>query len=109
MAAWNLYRHCNSDGSSKDWAVITHTDGSVSTRWGKTASRLPGVSTRHGLSRLDIERQKRNKGYVFVAEVAIDHNGNVTHLGQVEPEQAEDCLYRQCTGISIVKHRQKSV
>ncbi|NOV29345.1 hypothetical protein [Methylomonas sp. ZR1] len=81
MAAWNLYRHRNSDGSSKDWAVRSNSDGSITTRWGKTASNLPGVSSRSGVRQFDIERQKQAKGYVFVAEVDIDGNGNVVFPG----------------------------
>ncbi|WP_020482870.1 hypothetical protein [Methylomonas sp. MK1] len=77
MAAWNLYRHRNSDGSSKDWAIRSNSDGSITTRWGKTASCLPGVSNRSGVRQFDIERQKQAKGYVFVAEVDIDGDGNV--------------------------------
>jgi hypothetical protein len=77
MAAWNLYRHHNSDGSSKDWAVMSNPDGSITTRWGKTASCLPGVRNRSGVRQFDIERQKQAKGYVFVAEVDIDGDGNV--------------------------------
>ncbi|MGZ0079943.1 hypothetical protein [Methylomonas sp. YC3] len=77
MAAWNLYRHRNSDGSSKDWAVRSNSDGSITTRWGKTADSLPGVSNRYSVKQLDIERQKQAKGYVFVAEVDIDVNGKV--------------------------------
>lgn len=29
MAAWTLYRHRNADGSSKDWAVRSNPDGSI--------------------------------------------------------------------------------
>jgi hypothetical protein len=81
MANWSLFRYRNSDGSSKDWAVTTHPDGSISTRWGKTAARLPGVNTRNSVRQFDIERQKQNKGYVFVAEVDIDHDGHVAFPG----------------------------
>ena len=77
MTVWALYRYRNSDGSSKDWAVITHPDGSISTRWGKTAARLPSVNTRNGVRQFDIERQKQAKGYVWVGEVTIDNDGNV--------------------------------
>ena len=77
MAAWNLYRHRNSDGSSKDWAVRSNSDGSITTRWGKTANRLPGVSNRYGIQQRDIERQKQAKGYEWVGLVDIDVNGNV--------------------------------
>ncbi|MBD9362292.1 hypothetical protein [Methylomonas fluvii] len=81
MAAWNLYRHRNSDGSSKDWAVRSNSDGSITTRWGKTASCLPGVSNRSGVRQFDIEKQKQAKGYVLVAEVEIDGDGNVVFPG----------------------------
>lgn len=82
MAMWNLFRHRNRDGSSKDWAVKSNSDGSITTRWGKTASCLPSSGTRSGISQSAIERQKRNKGYVFVAEVDIDQDGNVTFASQ---------------------------
>ncbi|MDO9005888.1 MAG: hypothetical protein Q7V20_20785 [Aquabacterium sp.] len=78
MAAWRLYRHRNADGSSKDWAVRTNPDGSITTRWGKTAPRLAGANTRSGIRQSDIEREKQAKGYVFVAEVDIDGTGNVS-------------------------------
>jgi len=84
MAAWTLYRHRNADGSSKDWAVTTHADGSISTRWGKTASRLPTINTRTGIRQHDMERQKQAKGYVFVGEVEIDADGNI-HLPRSTP------------------------
>jgi len=77
MAAWNLYRHRNSDGSSKDWAVRSNSDGSITSRWGKTSNRLPGVSNRYGVKQFDIERQKQAKGYVLVGTVDIDVNGNL--------------------------------
>ena len=86
MATWSLYRYRNRDGSSKDWAVRTNPDGSITTRWGKTADRLPGVSTRSGVRQFDIEKQKQAKGYVFVAEVEIDSEGKVFLPGQVLPE-----------------------
>lgn len=77
MSVWSLFRYRNSDGSSKDWAVTTNADGSISTRWGKTASRLPSINTRTGIRQYDIERQKQAKGYVFVGEVEIDTDGNI--------------------------------
>ena len=77
MTAWTLYRHRNADGSSKDWAVRSNSDGSITTRWGKTANRLPGVSNRYGIQQRDIERQKQAKGYEWVGLVDIDVNGNV--------------------------------
>ena len=92
MATWSLYRHRNPDGSSKDWTVRTNPDGSITTRWGKTTDRLPGVSTRSGVRQFDIERAKQAKGYVFVAEVEIDSEGKVFLAGQVMPEPPEPPL-----------------
>jgi len=89
MAAWNLYRHRNTDGSSKDWAVKSNPDGSITTRWGKTASKLPGVSNRRGIRQFDIETQKQAKGYVFVAEVDIDGDGNVVFPGKTPATQSQ--------------------
>jgi len=101
MAVWALYRYRNSDGSSKDWAVTTHPDGSISTRWGKTDARLPSVNTRNGVRQFDIERQKQAKGYVFVAEVAIDHEGNVAFPGQNHgDQQAEADENRQAEAVN---------
>src|SRR5664279_1492792 len=82
MAAWSLFRYRNSDGSSKDWAVTTNPDASISTRWGKTAARLPSINTRQGIKQFDIERQKQAKGYSFVAEVTIDSDGKISFPGQ---------------------------
>ncbi|OAI08265.1 hypothetical protein [Methylomonas methanica] len=90
MAAWNLYRHRNSDGSSKDWAVRSNSDGSITTRWGKTADSLPGVSNRYGVKQLDIERQKQAKGYVLVGAVDIDVNGNVVFPGNTPATQPQN-------------------
>ena len=93
MAAWNLYRHRNSDGSSKDWAIRSNSDGSITTRWGKTADSLPGVSNRYGVKQFDIERQKQAKGYVLVGAVDIDVNGNVrfpdTSLSEIPSQSME--------------------
>ena len=83
MTTWSLYRYRNRDGSSKDWAVRTNPDGSITTRWGKTADRLPGVSTRNGVRQFDIERAKQAKGYVFVAEIEIDSEGKSALCGLV--------------------------
>ena len=94
MATWSLYRYRNRDGSSKDWAVRTNPDGSITTRWGKTADRLPGVSTRNGVRQFDIEKQKQAKGYVFVAEVEIDSEGKVFLPGQVMPEPSRTATTR---------------
>jgi len=85
MAAWRLYRYRHSDGRSKDWAVSANADGTITTRWGRTDSRLPGVSTRRGVRLFDIEKQKQAKGYVFVAEVEIDSEEHVLFPDPVKP------------------------
>jgi hypothetical protein len=86
MAAWRLYRYRHSDGRSKDWAVRANADGTITTRWGRTAPRLPGVSTRRGVRLFDIEKQKQAKGYVFVAEVEIDSEGYVLFPDLAKPD-----------------------
>jgi hypothetical protein len=86
MAAWHLYRYRHSDGRSKDWAVSVNADGTITTRWGRTAARLPGVSTRRGVRLFDIEKQKQAKGYVFVAEVDIDSEGHVLFPDPAKPD-----------------------
>jgi hypothetical protein len=86
MEAWRLYRYRHSDGRSKDWAVRANADGTITTRWGRTATRLPGVSTRRGVRQFDLEKQKQAKGYVFVAEVAIDSEGYVLFLDPAKPD-----------------------
>jgi hypothetical protein len=86
MAAWRLYRYRHSDGRSKDWAVSANADGTITTRWGRTAVRLPGVSTRWGVSQFDLEKQKQAKGYVFVAEVEIDSEGHVLFPDPAKPD-----------------------
>jgi hypothetical protein len=96
MAVWRLYRYRHSDGRSKDWAVSANADGTITTRWGRTATRLPGVSTRRGVSQFDIEKQKQAKGYVFVAEVDIDSEGHVLFSEPAKPDPPPsrgDALY----------------
>jgi len=96
MAAWRLYRYRHSDGRSKDWAVRANADGTFTTRWGRTATRLPGVSTRRGVRLFDIEKQKQAKGYVFVAEVEIDSEGHVLFPEPAKPDPPPsrgDALY----------------
>ena len=116
MANWSLFRYRNSDGSSKDWAVITNPDGSISTRWGKTSNRLPSVNTRNGVRQFDIEKQKQAKGYVFVAEVAIDDEGTISFplqhqnhgnqpLEADENHQAEAEQSRSVVGNPVLAYR----
>ncbi|MGY6275317.1 hypothetical protein [Methylomonas sp. MgM2] len=98
MAVWSLFRYRNSDGNSKDWAVTTNADGSISTRWGKTASRLPSINTRTGIRQHDIEQQKQAKGYVFVGEVEIDADGNI-RLPRTVPITATSSIPPQAVAV----------
>lgn len=77
MNAWRLFRFRHADGHYKDWAVTTRTDGTVLTRWGQTSPRLSRISIRTGEHQLQLERQKQNKGYVFIGEVMIDEEGRI--------------------------------
>jgi hypothetical protein len=86
MAVWRLYRYRHGDGRSKDWAVRANADGTITTRWGRTAARLPGVSTRRGVRQFDLEKQKQAKGYAFVAEVEIDSEGHVLFPEPAQPD-----------------------
>lgn len=96
MAVWNLYRKQNSDGSTKDWAVTTNSDGSISTRWGKTATQLPSCSTRNDVRQVDIEKQKQAKGFVFLAEVEIDDDdGKVTFSKSAQQQAPEQTFVSQ--------------
>ncbi len=73
---WELYRFRHADGSSKDWAVLDNGDGTVTTRWGKTASTLPSSSTRRKPVH-DLTREKTVTGYSYLGKVEIDENGRI--------------------------------
>ncbi|WAR43585.1 hypothetical protein [Methylomonas rapida] len=102
MAVWSLFRYRHRDGSSKDWAVTTNADGSISTRWGKTALRLPSINTRTEIRQHDIERQKQAKGYVFVGEVEIDTDGNIS-LPQSAPIADPASVHSQTPSVTVDK------
>jgi predicted DNA-binding WGR domain protein len=80
MAEFELYRYTHADGSSKDWAIRLNGDGSFTTRWGRTGSRLPQDNTKP-LRHLDevhhLKQAKRRKGYELIGRVQIDHAGNL--------------------------------
>ena len=75
-STWELYRFYHSDGSAKDWAVRDNGDGTVTTRWGKTASTLPSDSTRRKPIH-DLIREKTGKGYSCIGIVEMDENGKI--------------------------------
>jgi predicted DNA-binding WGR domain protein len=80
MAEFELYRYTHADGSSKDWAIRLNGDGSFTTRWGKTGSRLPQDKTK-ALRQPDevhhLKQTKQRKGYELIGRVEIDHAGNL--------------------------------
>jgi len=75
-STWELYRFYHSDGSAKDWAVRDNGDGTVTTRWGKTATTLPSSSTRRKPIH-DLTREKTGKGYSCLGKVEINENGRI--------------------------------
>jgi len=80
MAEFELYRYTHADGSSKDWAIRLNGDGSFTTRWGKTGSRLPQDKTkalRHPDEVHHLKQAKRRKGYELIGRVEIDGAGNL--------------------------------
>jgi predicted DNA-binding WGR domain protein len=80
MAEFELYRYTHADGSSKDWAIRLNGDGSFTTRWGRSGSRLPQDKTkplRHSDEVHHLKQTKRRKGYEFIGRVQIDHAGNL--------------------------------
>ena len=85
-STWDLYRFYHSDGSSKDWAVRDNGNGTITTRWGKTASTLPSSSTRKR-SMNDITREKRVEGYSYLGKVEIDENGRILGFPRVSSQQ----------------------
>jgi predicted DNA-binding WGR domain protein len=80
MAEFELYRYTHADGSSKDWAIRLNGDGSFTTRWGRTGSRLPQDNTkplRHPDEVHHLKQAKRRKGYELIGHVQIDAAGNL--------------------------------
>ena len=75
-----LYRYRNQDGSSKDWAVCANADGTYTTRWGKTGSKLQSKTFKNMLPMQDHIRSKTNKGYTYVGKVDIDDSGHVQNI-----------------------------
>ena len=80
MAEFELYRYTHADGSSKDWAIRLNGDGSFTTRWGRTGSRLPQDKIkplRHPDEVHHLKQAKRRKGYELIGRVEIDNAGNL--------------------------------
>jgi hypothetical protein len=80
MDEFELFRFNHHDGSSKDWAIRDNRNGTFTTRWGKTGSRLPGEKTkpvRHSREVVDLTNSKLHKGYIHVGTVFMDSDGNL--------------------------------
>jgi len=80
MAEFELYRYTHADGSTKDWAIRLNGDGSFTTRWGRTGSRLPQDKTkplRHPDEVHHLKQAKRRKGYELIGRVQMDNAGNL--------------------------------
>ncbi|WP_020563029.1 hypothetical protein [Methylosarcina fibrata] len=103
MAAldYDLYRFTNPDGSTKDWAVRNNGDGTYTSKWGKTGTKLQSKTfDRNMLAMNDHVQSKINKGYKIIDRVLIDDDGNITlpssskPFGQ-DPNPTEDppCLF----------------
>ncbi len=104
MAAFTfeLYRFTNPDRSTKDWAVRDNGDGTYTSRWGKTGTRLQSKTfNKNMLSMNEHVRSKTNKGYRLIGEVLIDDDGKITSASQTSkpqghdphPTQDELCIY----------------
>lgn len=90
MQEFELYRHDNGDGTSKDWAIRIISSTLYVTRWGKTDTCLAGINEKtakkHGEAH-DLILSKERKGYVRIGSVMIDDNGNV-HPKGTQPKPA---------------------
>ncbi|MDO9104706.1 MAG: hypothetical protein Q7U57_07065 [Methylovulum sp.] len=77
---YELYRFTHSDGTTKDWAVRANRDGSYTSRWGKTGTRLQSKTFQNMLPMQDHIREKTNKGYKLIGMVFIDDDGKVSRV-----------------------------
>jgi predicted DNA-binding WGR domain protein len=93
MAGLNfeLYRFTNPDHSTKDWAVRDNGDGTYTSRWGKTGTRLQSKTfNKNMLSMNEHIRSKTNKGYRLIGEVLIDDDGKIASASQTSKPQGQD-------------------
>lgn len=85
--AYDLYRFINPDRSTKDWAVRANDDGTYTSRWGKTGTRLQSKTFANGMiSMRDHVRSKTNKGYALIGQVLIDDDGKITSAQTSKPQ-----------------------
>jgi len=72
---WTLFRYRNSDGTSKDWAYRSLSDGGLEICWGRTGA----VSQRqtYGAAQtqeiLQRAQQKQRKGYLPLGAAVLRH------------------------------------
>jgi len=77
---YELYRFSNNDGTTKDWAVRANSDGSYTSRWGRTGTRLQSKTFQNMLPMQDHIREKTNKGYKLIGMVFIDDDEKVSSV-----------------------------
>lgn len=83
---FELYRFTNPDRSTKDWAVRANGDGTYTSRWGKTGTKLQSKTfDKNMLSMSEHIRSKMNKGYTLIGEVLIDDDGKITSASSTQP------------------------
>lgn len=89
---FELYRFTNPDRSTKDWAVRDNGDGTYTSRWGKTGTKLQSKTfDKSMLSMNEHIRSKTNKGYKLIGEVLIDDDGKITSaVSQISKPQGQD-------------------
>jgi hypothetical protein len=84
--AFELYRYTNPDRSTKDWAVRDNGDGTYTSRWGKTGTRLQSKTfNKNMLSMNEHINSKVSKGYKSIGEVLIDEDGKITSASSTKP------------------------
>lgn len=89
--AYDLYRFTNSDRSTKDWAVRVNCDGTYTSRWGKTGTKLQSKTfDKNMLSMNEHIRSKTDKGYKLIGQVLIDDDGKITSASQTSKHQGQD-------------------
>ncbi|MBS3951720.1 MAG: hypothetical protein KGZ88_02090 [Methylomicrobium sp.] len=97
--AYDLYRFTNPDRSTKDWAVRHNGDGTYTSRWGKTGTRLQAKTfAKNRLSMNEHIKSKVSKGYKSIGQVLIDDDGTISSasskpLDQDSSPTEESCLF----------------
>lgn len=83
MSLYELYRCIREDGTSKDWAVRINSDGSITTRWGRTGKKLINIQTR-SVDLETLKRSKAKKGYRWIGTYEIDVLGRIDTEGHCD-------------------------